>query len=93
MTHISSPRVHPFSNGFMPSKDLVSSAPSPKYDSPIYGNQDPSGPEICSGTYQCRSKDEIWDAPDDAIGFSVDNGPSGDPDVSPRLYDFFKEQN
>src|SRR5258706_6199278 len=61
-------------------------------DSPTYGNLDPNGPEICSGTYQCRGKDEIWDAPDGMIGLSVDDGPVGDPDASPRLYDFLKEQ-
>ena len=27
------------------------------------------------------------------IGLSVDDGPVGDPDASPRLYDFLKEQN
>jgi chitin deacetylase len=27
------------------------------------------------------------------IGFRVDDGPVGDPDASPRLYDFLKEQN
>ena len=55
---------------------------------PTYGDQDPNGPDICSGTYQCRGKDEIWDAPDGMIGLSVDDGPVGDPDASPRLYDF-----
>ena len=60
---------------------------------PTYGDQDPNGPDICSGTYQCRGKDKIWDAPDGMIGLSVDDGPVGDPDASPRLYDFLKEQN
>jgi peptidoglycan/xylan/chitin deacetylase (PgdA/CDA1 family) len=32
-------------------------------------------------------------APDGMIGLSVDDGPVGDPDASPRLYDFLKEQN
>ena len=93
MTHIRSFRVHPFSNGLMTFKDVVSSAPSPTYDSPTYSDQDPSGPDICSGTNQCRGKGEIWGAPVCMIGLSVDDGPVGDPDATPRLYGFLKERN
>ena len=64
-----------------------------KDGNPSYGDKDPNGPEICSGTFQCRGKNEIWDAPDNMIGLSVDDGPVSEPDASPRLYDFLKAQN
>jgi hypothetical protein len=48
---------------------------------------------ICSSQYQCRHVDDIWDAPDGMIGLSVDDGPSGDPNASGRLYDFLKLNN
>ena len=92
MTHIRSFRVHPFSNGLMPSKDVVSSARCPTSDSPAYGDQDPTGLEVCSGTYQCRGKDKSGTLPDGVIGLSFDNL-VGDPDASPRLYGFLKERD
>ena len=40
-----------------------------------------------------QRKRQIWDAPDGLVGLGVDNGPVGDPDASPRLYGFLKEQD
>jgi len=81
-------------------KDAVASGAVPniprsvlKDGTPFYGDLDPNGPEICSGTFQCRGKNEIWDAPDNMIGLSVDDGPVSEAEASPRLYDFLKEQN
>ncbi|PVG03568.1 glycoside hydrolase/deacetylase [Serendipita vermifera] len=48
---------------------------------------------ICSSQYQCRHEDDVWDAPDGMIGLSVDDGPSGVPEASARLYDFLKANN
>ena len=59
----------------------------------IYGGQGPSGSEICSSTYQCRGKDDIWDAPDVMIVLSVNYGSVRDPAGNLRLYDLLKEQN
>ena len=81
-------------------KDAVSSGAIPDLPvskltngNPTYDSQDAAGPTLCSGTYQCRGKDEIWDAPDGMIGLSVDDGPVSDAGASPRLYDFLKQQN
>lgn len=49
--------------------------PQPGERNPSYGNLDSTGPEICSGTFKCRAKDDIWDAPDGTIGISFDDGP------------------
>lgn len=48
---------------------------------------------ICSSVFQCRAPDDIWDAPDGMIGLSVDDGPVGYPEASPRLYDFLRANN
>ncbi|KAG8839891.1 hypothetical protein FRC18_000014 [Serendipita sp. 400] len=48
---------------------------------------------ICSSMYQCRHKDDVWDAPANMIGLSVDDGPVSYPTASPRLYDFLKANN
>ena len=58
-----------------------------------YGDQGPSGSEMCTSIYQCRGKNEIWDARDVMIGPSVNYGPVRDPASSLRLYDLIKEQN
>ena len=42
---------------------------------PTYGSLDPNGPEVCSGTYQCRIPGQIWDAPAGTLGLSFDDGP------------------
>ena len=42
---------------------------------PTYGNLDPNGPTVCSGTYGCRIDGEIWDAPANTVGISFDDGP------------------
>lgn len=49
--------------------------PQPGQRNPSYGDLDSTGPEICSGTFKCRGKDDIWDAPDGQIGISFDDGP------------------
>ncbi len=36
---------------------------------------DPNGPEVCSATYKCRNKEDLWDAPDGVFGSSFDDGP------------------
>lgn len=36
---------------------------------------DPTGSEVCSGTYKCRIDGQIWDAPDGTVGISFDDGP------------------
>lgn len=48
---------------------------------------------ICTAMFQCRHAEDIWDAPSGMIGLSVDDGPVGDPNASPRLYDFLKLNN
>jgi chitin deacetylase len=48
---------------------------------------------ICSAYFQCRHADDVWDAPPGMIGLSVDDGPSGDPTASARLYDFLQQNN
>ena len=48
---------------------------------------------ICSSQFQCRHAEDVWDAPAGMIGLSVDDGPSGDPQASGRLYDFLKVNN
>lgn len=43
---------------------------------PTYPNGlDPSGPEVCSGTYKCRIDGDIWDAPTGSVGCGFDDGP------------------
>ncbi|KAG7090054.1 hypothetical protein E1B28_011672 [Marasmius oreades] len=59
--------------------------------SPVYpNNQDPGSPNICSSTYQCRSKDDIYDGPDGTFGVGFDDGPL--PPTS-TLVDFLKKNN
>ncbi|KAJ6476107.1 hypothetical protein C8R45DRAFT_1063370 [Mycena sanguinolenta] len=44
---------------------------------PAYpSGQDPTGSDICSGTYGCRVAGDIWDGPDGTVGISFDDGPS-----------------
>lgn len=57
---------------------------------PTYGSLDPNGPEVCSGTYQCRIPGQIWDAPAGTLGLSFDDGPLPPSD---RLYAFLKQNN
>jgi chitin deacetylase len=43
---------------------------------PFYpNNQDPTSPQICSGTYKCRIATDIWDAPEGYFGTGFDDGP------------------
>ena len=58
---------------------------------PTYGGQESNGSEICSGTYRCSFKNEIWDVPDIMIGLPAnDEGAVNDPDANVRLYDLLK---
>ena len=44
--------------------------------SPVYPNGlDPSSPDVCSSTYQCRIPGTIWDGPNGTFGISFDDGP------------------
>ncbi|KAG9017524.1 hypothetical protein FRB90_000949 [Tulasnella sp. 427] len=55
---------------------------------------DPTSPEICASSVECRYENgtlpDIWDAPDGMLGVSFDDGPTP---ASPQLYDFLKSQN
>ncbi|KZV72117.1 carbohydrate esterase family 4 protein [Peniophora sp. CONT] len=58
---------------------------------PTYGGQDPGKLPICSGTYGCRLPESIWDAPNNTIGISFDDGPlAGSSDT---LYSFLKNNS
>ncbi|TFY75624.1 hypothetical protein EWM64_g8388 [Hericium alpestre] len=58
---------------------------------PTYPNKlDPTSPEVCSGTYQCRGPDTIWDAPNGTLGLGFDDGPLP---PSPTLYAFLRQNN
>ncbi|KAJ7095385.1 carbohydrate esterase family 4 protein [Mycena belliarum] len=49
---------------------------------------DPKGTVVCSATYKCRNSGDIWDAPDNTIGISFDDGPQP---ASDKLLTFLKE--
>ncbi|KAI0719530.1 hypothetical protein C8T65DRAFT_568947 [Cerioporus squamosus] len=51
---------------------------------------DPNGPTVCSATYKCRNKEDLWDAPDGVFGSSFDDGPLP---TSMPLYQFLKDNN
>ncbi|KAJ7700092.1 hypothetical protein B0H17DRAFT_1196088 [Mycena rosella] len=51
---------------------------------------DPNGAVVCSATYKCRNPDDIWDAPDNSIGISFDDGPQP---ASDTLLAFLKTNN
>ncbi|KAL0578705.1 hypothetical protein V5O48_003325 [Marasmius crinis-equi] len=56
--------------------------------SPSYGDgKDPTSPQICSSTYECRAGG-VWDGPDGTFGISFDDGPL--PPTS-GLVNFLKE--
>ncbi|KAI0774298.1 hypothetical protein C8Q74DRAFT_1218124 [Fomes fomentarius] len=58
---------------------------------PVYPQGfDPLGPTVCSATYKCRNKEDLWDAPDGVFASSFDDGPL--PEGIP-LYNFLKEHN
>lgn len=43
---------------------------------PVYPDGlDPTSPEVCSGSYQCRIPGDIWDGPDGIYASSFDDGP------------------
>ncbi|KAJ7169381.1 carbohydrate esterase family 4 protein [Mycena crocata] len=45
-------------------------------DNPTYPDgSDPNSPEICSATYGCRIKTDVWDAVSGSLGISFDDGP------------------
>ncbi|KAJ7058660.1 carbohydrate esterase family 4 protein [Mycena amicta] len=72
-------------------KAIPSLSPSvnPGNGEPTYGNLDPNGAEVCSATYGCRIKGDVWDAPDGHIGISFDDGPLPPTD---GLLDFLDAQ-
>ncbi|KAJ4478081.1 chitin deacetylase [Lentinula aciculospora] len=58
---------------------------------PVYPDgYDPTGPDVCSGTYKCQIPGNIWDAPDGFIGTGFDDGPTP---ASPALLDFLEANN
>jgi len=59
--------------------------------SPVYpSSANPNSPTICSAYAKCRMPDDIWDAPNGAIGIGFDDGPSLG---SSMLYDFLGQNN
>ena len=43
---------------------------------PVYPQgYDPLSDTVCSATYKCRNKEDLWDAPDGVVGGSFDDGP------------------
>ena len=80
-------------NGLVPSRRPFRPVPSPTPHFYLNGMAtQPTAVRICSGTYQCSGKSEIWGVPNVmiALGF-IDDGPVGDPDANPRLHDFLIE--
>ncbi|KAJ3736366.1 chitin deacetylase [Lentinula guzmanii] len=67
-----------------------STSPTPDTN-PVYPDgYDPTGPDVCSGTYKCRIPGNIWDAPDGFLGTGFDDGPTT---ASPALLDFLEANN
>ncbi|KAL0573095.1 hypothetical protein V5O48_008866 [Marasmius crinis-equi] len=55
---------------------------------PTYGDgKDPTSPQICSSTYECRAGG-VWDGPDGTFGISFDDGPLA---PTTGLVNFLKE--
>ncbi|KAF9266360.1 glycoside hydrolase/deacetylase [Marasmius fiardii PR-910] len=74
--------------GNIPNTPIATMGPN---GSPVYpNNQDPSSPNICSSTYQCRSQDDIYDGPDGIFAVSFDDGPL--PPTT-TLVNFLKSNN
>lgn len=45
-------------------------------ENPVYPNGlQGTDPTVCSGTYECRIKGTIWDAPAGVLGVGFDDGP------------------
>ncbi|KAF8309356.1 glycoside hydrolase/deacetylase [Clavulina sp. PMI_390] len=58
--------------------------------SPVYpSGDDPTSATICSATYECQAKGDIWDAPAGTVALSFDDGPLA---PSPTLYAFLKSK-
>lgn len=56
---------------------LVVSQQTAPNTNPFYpGGLNPSSPEVCSATYQCRIPGDIWDSPDGIFASSFDDGPT-----------------
>ncbi|KAG6332598.1 hypothetical protein ID866_6489 [Astraeus odoratus] len=74
------------SNGKIPDIPLTSlSGGIPTYPD----DYDPTSPDVCSASYQCRIPGDIWDGPPGTLGLSFDDGPLPS---SPTLYSFLKEK-
>ncbi|KAF7301704.1 Chitin deacetylase [Mycena indigotica] len=55
---------------------------------PTYpAGSNPNGDVVCSATYKCRNKNDIWDGPDGTIGISFDDGPQP---VTDKLLSFLQ---
>lgn len=60
-------------------------------ENPVYPNGlQGTDPTVCSGTYECRIKGTIWDAPAGVLGVGFDDGPQPD---STTLSAFLKKNN
>jgi len=65
----------------------------PNGNDPDYGSDNATSTAICSSYFNCRADGDIWDLPDGMLGLTFDDGPVTDPNASPRLYDFLKQNN
>ncbi|KAI0254782.1 hypothetical protein BJV78DRAFT_1152073 [Lactifluus subvellereus] len=49
---------------------------NPQAALPTYANDlNPTGPQVCSGSYGCRIPGQVWDAPPGVLAVSFDDGP------------------
>ncbi|KAJ6599066.1 hypothetical protein DFH09DRAFT_1129999 [Mycena vulgaris] len=72
----------------IPSIPVATNLPN---ENPTYpAGFDPNGAVVCSATYKCRNPDDVWDAPDNSIGISFDDGPQPATDA---LLAFLKTNN
>ncbi|KAJ7180087.1 chitin deacetylase [Mycena crocata] len=55
--------------------DIPASTNLPNQNPTYPAGFDPNGAVVCSATYKCRNKGDVWDAPDSSIGISFDDGP------------------
>lgn len=63
------------SAGKIPNIPPSTSNPSVNGGNPTYPNGlDPTGKEVCSGTYKCRIDGDVWDAPQGTLGCGFDDG-------------------
>ncbi|KAK8858651.1 hypothetical protein IAR55_002880 [Kwoniella newhampshirensis] len=64
---------------------------SPNNGYPTYANgETPSDSTICSFTYACTTKEDLYNPPANTLALSFDDGPTN---ASPSLYDFLAKNN